>query len=111
MCTHCDGAGHTYGDFVECPTCAGLGTIDDDSPGTKVCPVCEGDGEVHELNCHQCGGFGTLDTTALTDGELESACPACQGNGSIPDPKKCRKCDGRGTVEEKFEKDVTPLAS
>ncbi len=63
---------------AECPTCHGTGG----KPGTKprVCPVCEGVGEITDVS----GGFGVTRTCPACGGRqltYEEPCPTCHGSG------------------------------
>ena len=70
--------------YVSCTTCNGEGT----KPGTqkRVCPKCNGTGQVTTVQktpfgafqsvgtCDQCGGSGKI---------IDTPCPDCKGNGKI----------------------------
>jgi len=110
-CKRCKGKGYLEGEFVICARCEGLGVVDNDSPGIKQCPDCDGTGEINDMTCKQCGGFGILDAAYLTLGSEEMECPKCHGTGSVPAKLTCEKCGGRGSVYMTYERDATPKAA
>ena len=66
--------------FDECSKCAGTGKV-------KVCPECDGDGEVHfstrynnyDCDCETCGGDGVF----VKGKGNENTCEKCDGEGKI----------------------------
>jgi len=77
-----------------------------DSPFHKTCPRCHGAGEIYkfvkkevQVNCHICGGTGTL----------KEKCPTCKGTGRFVKRWKgggginvrCTRCDGSGKISIK----------
>ena len=65
-----------------CAQCNGTGAAGD--TGRKICPTCEGVGQVRRSS-----GFFSIATT----------CPTCSGEGEIID-KPCTVCGGRGIVKK-----------
>ncbi len=69
---------------VKCSDCGGTGTAE--GSAKKVCPVCQGSGQVRNqrqtpfgmmaniTTCHQCGGAGEI---------IENPCPTCHGSGAV----------------------------
>lgn len=75
--------------FVSCDRCEGTGT----KPGSskKVCPQCNGRGEIRKKQQTMLGNFVNVQT-----------CPRCGGEGEIIDTP-CPKCRGEGRVKDKSE--------
>lgn len=65
-----------------CNDCNGTGA--DGASGRKICPTCEGTGQVRRSS-----GFFSIATT----------CPTCKGEGEIID-KPCHVCSGKGIVRK-----------
>ena len=67
-----------------CERCGGNGS----EPGTNMikCGTCQGRGRVEKTQKTFLGTFSQV-----------SACPACRGQGEVPD-KACRECNGRGVL-------------
>lgn len=66
----------------DCAVCGGSGA----EPGTKI------------KSCDQCGGRGQVarvQRTILGAMQTVTTCPACQGEGNIPE-KRCQHCGGHG---------------
>lgn len=65
-CGPCDGSGSTEGTGRStCGKCGGRGEIDMEQPSlfshsmsASVCPICSGEGSVHEMACSACRGQG-----------------------------------------------------
>ena len=72
-----------------CSTCKGTGAAD--GSGKKVCPVCQGSGQVR----HSQGFFS-----------VASTCHNCHGEGSIIE-QPCRECGGGGTQRKRQKIMVT----
>jgi molecular chaperone DnaJ len=72
-----------------CPTCKGTGA--EGGSGKKVCPVCQGSGQVR----HNQGFFS-----------VASTCHNCHGEGYIIE-KPCRECGGTGTQRKRQKIMVT----
>jgi molecular chaperone DnaJ len=72
-----------------CPTCKGTGA--EGGSGKKVCPVCQGSGQVR----HSQGFFS-----------VASTCHNCHGEGYIIE-KPCRDCGGSGTQRKRQKIMVT----
>ena len=73
--------------FDECERCAGLGA----EPGTK------------SKDCSECGGKGVkvvTQRTILGTFQTKAACPACDGEGKIPETR-CTTCHGDGVTRGK----------
>lgn len=71
---------------VVCVTCSGNGA----DPGSKI------------ATCSRCGGAGEIRMTRQTIlGAMQqvTACPACRGEGKIPE-KPCHACGGEGRVQK-----------
>lgn len=77
-------------------------------PRNKICPTCKGNGSKpgsQRATCRKCNGHGQIVQSAGIL-RVQTACPACQGAGSIvTDP--CPECRGRGAVQERAKLDVT----
>ena len=65
-----------------CNSCRGTGA--NGASGRKICPTCEGTGQVRRSS-----GFFSIATT----------CPTCKGEGEIID-KPCDACSGKGIVRK-----------
>ncbi len=75
-----------YKKLVECDACHGKGTNNPD--GIKICPTCNGTGEIRK---RVGGGFFQQ--------IVVSTCPTCGGSGKIiTDP--CKKCKGDGRIKD-----------
>ncbi len=76
-----------------CDRCNGTGA----EPGSKViaCPTCKGRGQVAITRRTP---FGVMQTITI--------CPACGGSGRIPE-KKCRKCNGTGSIQKEDKIDIS----
>jgi molecular chaperone DnaJ len=72
-----------------CKVCHGSGSAD--GGGKKVCPTCQGSGQVRRSS-----GFFSI----------AQPCPACRGEGSIIE-KPCRECGGSGLAKKKQKIKVT----
>lgn len=72
----------------ECRDCDGKGAKP--GSGTEKCPVCNGQGKIHETRQSIFGTFSTVAT-----------CSHCRGIGEVP-KEKCPKCAGAG-VEKRQE--------
>jgi molecular chaperone DnaJ len=66
-----------------CKTCGGTGSAD--GSGRRVCPTCQGSGQVRRSS-----GFFSI----------AQPCPNCRGEGSVID-KPCRDCSGSGLAKKK----------
>ncbi len=66
---------------VYCDVCRGYGY--DPAKGEKICPTCNGSGQVVQRNF------------IIT---ISQTCPTCRGEGVLREP--CRACGGRGTVSK-----------
>lgn len=77
---------------VVCHRCQGNGA----EPGTKIkeCFSCRGTGQVQEVKKTFLGSYTTI-----------TICPACQGEGTIPE-KPCNVCKGQGRVKSEETIDV-----
>jgi len=75
--------------FVKCDHCDGEGV----KPGSskRVCPHCNGRGEIRQRQQTMLGSFVNVQT-----------CPKCGGSGEIIE-EPCPKCRGEGRVKEKRE--------
>lgn len=72
--------------YVKCASCNGTGGEDKDSVA----------------QCKQCGGSGVVNrvTQSIFGAmQMQSECPACQGQGTTI-TKKCSHCNGMGVVQE-----------
>jgi molecular chaperone DnaJ len=80
-----------------------------------TCERCRGNGAEPgtPINaCEECGGSGQLREVVRTAfGQMvrAAACPACDGDGRVPE-KPCEECDGKGRVvrSRTFEVEVPP---
>jgi molecular chaperone DnaJ len=72
-----------------CKSCHGSGSAD--GSGKKVCPTCQGSGQVRRSS-----GFFSI----------AQPCPACRGEGSIIE-KPCHDCGGTGLAKKKQKIKVT----
>ncbi|MDA8426905.1 MAG: molecular chaperone DnaJ [Treponema sp.] len=72
-----------------CKICGGTGSAD--GTGKRVCPTCQGSGQVRRSS-----GFFSI----------AQACPTCRGEGSIIE-KPCRDCGGTGLTKKKQKIKVT----
>jgi molecular chaperone DnaJ len=69
--------------YIPCEQCEGRGATSKE--GVKICPRCEGAGQVYQTR-----GFFSM----------SSPCPQCHGEGKIiTDP--CKECRGQGRVKDK----------
>jgi molecular chaperone DnaJ len=71
--------------FIVCDRCRGSGV--EPGSGFKVCPTCNGSGQVKETRSFFIGSFSQI-----------KICSLCEGEGKIPE-KFCLKCYGRGRVK------------
>ena len=81
----------SYKANIRCATCDGLGH--DAKAVFSQCKKCDGRGEIRETRSTFFGNFAQVKT-----------CAECHGVGQVPD-KRCRTCNGTGTV--KGEKRMT----
>ncbi|MBU0732433.1 molecular chaperone DnaJ [Patescibacteria group bacterium] len=71
---------------IKCPHCHGNKA----EPGTPI------------KDCQECSGRGVVEKqsqTILGVMRSQAVCPACQGEGKIPE-KKCSKCNGEGNIKD-----------
>ena len=78
-----------YSRDESCSACGGSGS--ESGGGRKVCPTCQGSGQVRRSS-----GFFSI----------ASPCPSCGGEGHIVD-KPCKLCGGSGTGKKKQKIKVT----
>jgi len=78
-----------YSRHDTCKICAGTGSSD--GSGRRVCPTCQGSGQVRRSS-----GFFSI----------AQPCPTCRGEGSTID-KPCRECEGSGLAKKKQKIRVT----
>lgn len=73
----------------KCDTCHGSGA----KPGTsmKKCPVCNGQGKIHETKN---SFFGPISNVRI--------CDECAGSGQVPE-EKCMTCKGAGILKKQVE--------
>ena len=123
QCDHCHGEGH-----IDCKDCNGTGketcpTCKGEHPYT-TCTKCNGSGKLD--SCHRCDGSGLVDCYYCDGiGKIREECPTCNGSGSTRkrrtvncgechgtgidsynsngSPHSCRRCAGRGQVDEYYE--------
>jgi len=79
----------SYSKHDACKSCGGTGSAD--GSGRRVCPTCQGSGQVRRNS-----GFFSI----------AQPCPACRGEGSVID-KPCRDCEGSGLAKKKQKIKVT----
>lgn len=79
----------SYARNDSCPTCKGTGAAS--GGGRKVCPQCQGSGQVRRSS-----GFFSI----------ASPCPACGGDGYIVE-NPCRDCAGTGLAKKRQKIKVT----
>jgi len=79
----------TFSKHDSCKACGGTGSSD--GSGRKVCPTCQGSGQVRRSS-----GFFSI----------AQPCPSCRGEGSMME-KPCRECDGLGLSKKKQKIKVT----
>jgi molecular chaperone DnaJ len=79
----------SYSKNDSCKVCGGNGSAD--GAGKKVCPTCQGSGQVRRSS-----GFFSIAQT----------CPACRGEGSVIE-RPCRDCGGTGLTKKKQKIKVT----
>ena len=79
----------SYSHDENCVTCSGTGS--ESGGGRKVCPTCQGSGQVRRSS-----GFFSI----------ASPCPTCGGEGHIVD-KPCKVCGGSGLFKKKQKIKVT----
>ncbi len=79
----------SYARNDSCPTCKGTGAAS--GGGRKVCPQCQGSGQVRRSS-----GFFSI----------ASPCPACGGDGYIVE-NPCRDCAGSGLAKKRQKIKVT----
>ncbi len=72
-----------------CSRCSGSGA--EPKSKFKICPTCNGTGQLEEMKQTF---FGVFKTTSL--------CPSCQGEGRLPE-KKCQQCRGQGVIQKMEE--------
>jgi molecular chaperone DnaJ len=72
-----------------CKACGGTGSAD--GSGKRVCPTCQGSGQVRRSS-----GFFSIAQT----------CPSCRGEGSLVD-RPCKECAGSGLTKKKQKIKVT----
>jgi molecular chaperone DnaJ len=72
--------------FVTCDACTGSGA--EAGSSNKVCPVCQGSGEVKTISRSVFGQFVNI-----------SPCSNCNGEGTVIDVP-CKKCMGDGRIQE-----------
>jgi molecular chaperone DnaJ len=74
-------------------------------PRTEMCEVCHGSGAqpgTSPKKCPTCNGTGQIQRSQRTAFGMftqVSACPKCQGQGTIIE-KVCSNCRGRGTIQQ-----------
>jgi len=79
-----------------CSRCAGKGYTTEHLVGRLVdCPTCHGVGEINEVVCNRCQG-----TKQNLKGE---PCPVCKGSGvyHLPHPKMCPTCVPKNAIRRK----------
>jgi RecJ-like exonuclease len=83
--------GESYNEDVECPECAGAGTIaceECEGTGSEGCWDCDASGESSSSsednpeNCNDCDGSGEINCSSC-EGDEEVTCPECSGNGEV----------------------------
>lgn len=70
--------------FKRCSTCSGSGAKP--GSGQRVCPNCNGTGEVHTQSRSFFGAFITVQTCTVCNGEgkiVSDPCPSCEGSGRV----------------------------
>ncbi|MBL8966143.1 MAG: molecular chaperone DnaJ [Spirochaetaceae bacterium] len=78
-----------YSKHDACKACSGSGSAD--GSGRKVCPTCQGSGQVRRSS-----GFFSI----------AQPCPTCRGEGATID-RPCRECEGTGLAKKKQKIKVT----
>ena len=71
---------------TRCPECSGRGHPD--SATVRTCRECQGRGQVRQVQ-----------QTPLGRVQQTTVCPACDGEGEVPD-ERCGRCDGSGVTRE-----------
>ncbi|MDA8411218.1 MAG: molecular chaperone DnaJ [Treponema sp.] len=79
----------TYSRHDSCKTCKGTGSAD--GSGRRVCPTCQGSGQVRRSS-----GFFSI----------AQPCPTCRGEGAVIE-HPCRECGGSGLAKKKQKIRVT----
>ncbi len=79
----------SYSRHDACRSCGGTGSSD--GSGRRVCPTCQGSGQVRRSS-----GFFSI----------AQPCPTCHGEGSTIE-RPCRDCDGTGLAKKKQKIKVT----
>jgi molecular chaperone DnaJ len=101
-CAHCEGSGKVHSDTpVECTGCYGSGLVKQARRGfitlSVACPDCAGSGKVAYFRCHECGGFGTVNSDAC-----EVDIPPASRNGDhliVPNGASDRKDNVIGDLD------------